>query len=237
MSRRARHPDRREGFRPGGARRAGSQSCPARGPGTRRRAKRVERVLASLGDVYLHIDVDIINGEDLPGLKFPAAAGRPSRLWSSVWPDRRGSAADCGLHACAWTAERIGEESTRRAITRLAAVIGADLRWPTEVIDRFRERAPPVLLIRDSATLAQGRRGDRHGPARDELDRRGGVEKRARGWGTCSLRLAVPTQRGGVDVEGRGARRRSARPRSARPVRCPFCWSRGSPPLPACADV
>ena len=29
----------------------------------------------SAGDVYLHIDVDIIDGEELPGLRFPAAAG------------------------------------------------------------------------------------------------------------------------------------------------------------------
>ncbi len=87
----------------------------------------------SLGDVYLHIDVDVINGEDLPGLKFPAAAG-PSFSVVEQCLARIVTVAQpiAACIACAWSAERIGEESTRRAITRLAAAIGADLYWPTE---------------------------------------------------------------------------------------------------------
>lgn len=84
----------------------------------------------SAGAVYLHVDVDIIDGEDLPGLRFPAGGG-PS---FSVVEDCLAQIVDAAppiaaCIACAWTPDRIGDESTRRAITRLAAVIGAELRW------------------------------------------------------------------------------------------------------------
>ncbi len=95
----------------------------------------VRSVLTELSPrgVYLHIDVDIIDGEDLPGLKFPAAAGPSFSVVEQCLADIVEVAPPiAACIACAWTAERIGEESTRRAITRLAAVIGADLHWPTD---------------------------------------------------------------------------------------------------------
>jgi arginase len=87
----------------------------------------------SAGDVYLHIDVDIIDGEDLPGLRFPTDAG-PS---FSVVEDCLAQIVDAAppiaaCVACAWAPDRIADASTRRAITRLAAVVGADLKWAAD---------------------------------------------------------------------------------------------------------
>jgi arginase len=87
----------------------------------------------SLGDVYLHVDVDIIDREDLPGLQFPAAAGPSFSVVEQCLAQIASVAPPiAACIACAWTSERIGDESTRRAITRLAAVIGADLHWPVD---------------------------------------------------------------------------------------------------------
>jgi arginase len=87
----------------------------------------------SPGDVYLHVDVDIIDGEDLPGLRFPTDAG-PS---FSVVEDCLAQIVDAAppiaaCVACAWAPDRIADASTRRAITRLASVIGADLEWAAD---------------------------------------------------------------------------------------------------------
>jgi arginase len=102
-------------------------------------ASRVRRVAAdpeavrdamrqASGEIYVHIDVDVIDGEDLPGLKFPAGDG-PS---FSLVEECLAQIADpiAATIACAWTPDRIADESTRRAIARLAAAIGAELEWP-----------------------------------------------------------------------------------------------------------
>lgn len=84
----------------------------------------------SAGDVYLHVDVDVIDDGDLPGLRFPTGAG-PS---FSVVEECLSQIVDAALPsaaciACAWTPDRIADEATARAITRLASVIGAELDW------------------------------------------------------------------------------------------------------------
>jgi arginase len=84
----------------------------------------------SADGVYLHIDVDIIDGEDLPGLRFPTDAGPSFSVVEECLAqivDAAPPIAAC--IACAWAPERIADASTRRAITRLAAVIGAELEW------------------------------------------------------------------------------------------------------------
>ena len=83
--------------------------------------------------VYLHVDVDIINGGDLPGLRFPAGGG-PS---FSVVEDCLEQIVAVGppiaaCIACAWSPDRIADEATRRTIGQLAAVIGAKLQWPAD---------------------------------------------------------------------------------------------------------
>jgi arginase len=82
-------------------------------------------------DVYLHLDVDIVGGSDLPGLRFPA----PDGPTLSVVEDCLAQIVDCAPPAaacisCAWESARIADPLTLRAIGRLAAVIGADVQWP-----------------------------------------------------------------------------------------------------------
>jgi arginase len=106
-------------------------------------ASRVKRVAAdpdalraalqkeSPPDVYLHLDVDIVDGSDLPGLRFPA----PNGPTLSVLEDCLAQIVDFAPPAaacisCAWEPARIADPSTLRAIRRLAAVIGADVQWP-----------------------------------------------------------------------------------------------------------
>lgn len=82
-------------------------------------------------DVYLHLDVDIVDGSDLPGLRFPAQDG-PTL---SVIEDCLAQIVDCAPPAavcisCAWEPARIADPSTLRAIGRLAAAMGASVPWP-----------------------------------------------------------------------------------------------------------
>jgi arginase len=82
-------------------------------------------------EVYLHLDVDIVDGSDLPGLRFPAPEG-PTL---SVVEDCLSQIVDCAppvgaCISCAWEPARIADPSTLRAIGRLAAVIGANVQWP-----------------------------------------------------------------------------------------------------------
>jgi arginase len=80
--------------------------------------------------VYLHVDVDIIDGDELPGLRFPTAAG-PSlaqieeclaTILTTVEP-----AAAC--ISCAWSSQALGDPATHRVIQRIAATLGASLQW------------------------------------------------------------------------------------------------------------
>jgi arginase len=80
--------------------------------------------------IYLHIDVDVINGEDLPGLRFPTSGGpnldtiecAVSDIVTAVAP-----AAAC--IACAWLPEQIASPTARETVTRIGAAVGAELRW------------------------------------------------------------------------------------------------------------
>jgi arginase len=94
----------------------------------------VRQALAELGprDVYLHVDVDIIDGEDLPGLRWATPPGPSFSVVEECLArivDAAPPIATC--IACPWTPDRIADDSARRAITRLAAVLRAQLRWPS----------------------------------------------------------------------------------------------------------
>jgi arginase len=85
------------------------------------------------GGVYLHVDVDVIDGEELPGLRFPTDAGPSFHVVEECLAQIVAAAPPIGASiACAWAPDRIGDESTRRAINRLAVVIGAELQWSAE---------------------------------------------------------------------------------------------------------
>jgi arginase len=84
--------------------------------------------------VYLHLDIDVIDSTQLPGLRFPSGPG-PSLTTIEECLAAVRSAADvvAACIACAWLPDRVGEPAVRETITRLAGALGADLTWPQPV--------------------------------------------------------------------------------------------------------
>jgi arginase len=82
--------------------------------------------------VYLHVDVDIVDGGDLPGLRFPVGDGPTlSRVEGCLSEIVATVDVVAACIACTWSPDRIGDAATQRAISRIAEVIGAELRWAT----------------------------------------------------------------------------------------------------------
>jgi arginase len=80
--------------------------------------------------VYLHLDADVIDSAQLPGLRFPSGPG-PSLTQIEECLAAACAAADviaAGI-ACAWLPDRVSDQATREAITRLARAVGTDLAW------------------------------------------------------------------------------------------------------------
>jgi arginase len=80
--------------------------------------------------VYLHLDVDVIDSAQLPGLRFPSGPG-PSLTQIGECLTAVCATADVAAAciACAWLPERVSDQATREAITRLARALGTDLAW------------------------------------------------------------------------------------------------------------
>jgi arginase len=92
----------------------------------------ITAALSQIGPVpvYLHLDVDVIDSAELPGLRFPSGPG-PSVAQIEECLAAVGAAADvkaAGI-ACAWLPDRAGDQSARESITRLAGALGASLAW------------------------------------------------------------------------------------------------------------
>jgi arginase len=94
------------------------------------RAARAALTRLSAPAVYLHIDVDIIDGDELRGLRFPTAAGpslaQVEETLTTILTMVEPTAA---CIACAWSSQALGDPATRRVIQRIAATIGASLQW------------------------------------------------------------------------------------------------------------
>jgi arginase len=80
--------------------------------------------------VYLHLDVDVIDSAQLPGLRWPAGPG------ASLTQVEECLAAVCttadlaaAYIACAWLPDHVSDQTTRDAISRLTRALGADLAW------------------------------------------------------------------------------------------------------------
>jgi len=92
--------------------------------------------LSELGDrpVYLHVDVDIMDGAEVPGLRFPVGRG-PSRSdieTCLTTITTRANVVAASL-AGAWLPEHVGTPSARDVIAWLAGALGAQLTWPASL--------------------------------------------------------------------------------------------------------
>lgn len=80
--------------------------------------------------VYLHLDIDVTDSAQLPGLRFPSGPG-PSLTQIEDCLAAVCATADVAAAciACAWLPDRVSDQTTREAITRLARALGTDLAW------------------------------------------------------------------------------------------------------------
>jgi arginase len=82
------------------------------------------------GPVYLHLDVDVIDSAQLPGLRFPSGPGPSIDLIEECLAAVCATAdVKAACIACAWLPDRVSDQGTREAITRLARALGTDLAW------------------------------------------------------------------------------------------------------------
>jgi arginase len=92
----------------------------------------ITSALGELGrtQVYLHLDVDVIDSGQLPGRRFPSGPG-PSLTQIEECLAAVCATADvkAACIACAWLPDRVGDQATLEAITGLARALGADLAW------------------------------------------------------------------------------------------------------------
>jgi arginase len=89
----------------------------------------IEAALRGLGDqpVYLHLDVDIIDGAELPGIRYPVSPGPSLGLTEDCLAAIMEAANVAGACiACTWDPDHLSQEPV---ITRLARVLGARLAW------------------------------------------------------------------------------------------------------------
>ena len=92
--------------------------------------------LSELGDlpVYLHVDVDIMDSAEVPGLRFPVGHG-PSRsdIEDCLTTITTSANVVAASFAGAWLPEHVGTPSAREAIACLAGALGAQLTWPASL--------------------------------------------------------------------------------------------------------
>jgi arginase len=91
--------------------------------------------LSGLGDlpVYLHVDVDIMDSAEVPGLRFPSGPG-PSLgdIENCLTAITASADVVAACLACAWLPGQVSRPPARKAIARLAGALGARLGWQPE---------------------------------------------------------------------------------------------------------
>ncbi|GAA1705431.1 hypothetical protein GCM10009765_63370 [Fodinicola feengrottensis] len=97
-------------------------------------------ITAALGElgrtpVHVHLDVDVIDSSQLPDLRFPSGPGPSLSQIEECLAAACGTADVVGASiACAWLPDRVSDQTTRDAITRLVRALGADLVWPDPAV-------------------------------------------------------------------------------------------------------
>jgi arginase len=92
----------------------------------------ITSALGGLGrmPVYVHLDVDVIDSTQLPGLRFPSSPGPGvSQIAECLAAICATADVAAACIACAWLPDRIGDQTTRAAIVQLAGALGAELAW------------------------------------------------------------------------------------------------------------
>ena len=81
--------------------------------------------------VYLHVDVDIMDSTEVPGLRFPTGPGPTLADVENCLTVITASADVVAASvACAWLPGQVSAPPAREAIARLAGALGAPLTWP-----------------------------------------------------------------------------------------------------------
>lgn len=92
----------------------------------------INSALDALGrrSVLLHLDIDVVDSAQLPGLRFPSGPG-PSVDQIEECLAAVASAANVAAAsiACAWLPERVGDQAAHETITRLTRALGANVAW------------------------------------------------------------------------------------------------------------
>jgi arginase len=80
---------------------------------------------------YLHVDVDVMDSAEVPGLRFPAGPGPAlGDVVNCLTAITESANVVAACLACAWLPERVGRPAAREAIARLARALGVRLTWP-----------------------------------------------------------------------------------------------------------
>jgi arginase len=81
--------------------------------------------------VYLHLDVDVIDSAELPGLRFPSGPGPAvTQIEECLAAVRAAADVRAACIACTWLPDRVSDQGAREAIARLAGALGAGVAWP-----------------------------------------------------------------------------------------------------------
>src|SRR5262249_28941926 len=81
--------------------------------------------------VYLHVDVDIMDSTEMPGLRFPAGRGPTLGDVENCLTEITATAdVVAATLACAWLPGQVSGPRAREAIVRLAGALGTQLTWP-----------------------------------------------------------------------------------------------------------
>jgi len=96
-------------------------------------ARALRAALPGLGGLpaYLHVDVDIMDSTQVPGLRFPSGPGPTlGDIENCLTAITASADVAAACLACTWLPGQVSRPPAREAITRLASALGTRLTWP-----------------------------------------------------------------------------------------------------------